>query len=196
MAADELILVAGIAKPHGIRGELRMVSHADSPLVFQDIQRLHLTLPGKRPRPFEIEGLRPHGRFLLVKLAGLDNPEDAGLWRGAEVLVEAGDLPDPDPDEVFLHEIEGCRVVLEDGTPVGVLEGFLDTPEQETWSIRAPGGQEVLFPANEETVAEVDLDDRLITISPPPGLLEIYLAPEKEKPRDESHKHTPRGKTS
>jgi len=63
--------------------------------------------------------------------------------------------------------------VLPGGEPVGLLEGFMDAPGQDLWVIRAEGGREILFPAHEESVVEIDEDGRRIVIDPPPGLLEL-----------------------
>jgi 16S rRNA processing protein RimM len=45
---------------------------------------------------------------------------------------------------------------------------------QEMWTIRTQKGSEVLFPAREELVPELDLRAREAVIDPPPGLLEVY----------------------
>ena len=75
--------------------------------------------------------------------------------------------------------------MAEDGDEIylGLIEDILTPqPEQEVWVIRTDGGQEVLFPAHEETVDEVDLDQGRAVILPPPGLLEIYLQAEQDEP--------------
>ena len=46
---------------------------------------------------------------------------------------------------------------------------------QEIWRIATPDNKEILFPAVPEFVAELDARTRTARISPPPGLLEIYL---------------------
>jgi 16S rRNA processing protein RimM len=43
------------------------------------------------------------------------------------------------------------------------------------WSIRTPDGKEVLFPAVEEFVLDIDLEAGSVRIAPPPGLLDLYL---------------------
>ncbi|MDR3641715.1 MAG: ribosome maturation factor RimM [Humidesulfovibrio sp.] len=181
-----LVAVARVAKAHGIRGELCMDSHADSPLLFAPGATLYLApapLAGKgagRPRPYVIKSVRDNnGRFILA-LEGVADRNAAEALRGAEVLIPEADLPPPDEGEEYLHKLLGSHVFLADETEVGVFTAILDTPGQLTWVITAPasgtkGGAEILFPAVPEFILGLDAEAGRIHIDPPPGLLELYL---------------------
>jgi 16S rRNA processing protein RimM len=176
-----LVAVARVAKAHGIRGELCMDSHADSPLLFAPGATLYLTpaqAVGKgqaRPRPYVIKSARDNnGRFILT-LEGVDDRNAAEALRGAEVLIPESDLPPPDEGEEYLHKLLGSRVFLASGVEIGVFTALLDTPGQLTWVITASGGAEILFPAVPEFILDLDAEAGVIHIAPPPGLLELYL---------------------
>jgi len=192
-----LVAVARVAKAHGIRGELCMDIHADSPLLFVPGSTLFLVLPaaqaptgrgpasrdaGKpprpgagRPRPYVIAVVRENNGRLIVALEGVADRNAAEALRGAEALISEADLPPPDEGEEYLHRLLGARVLLADETPVGVFEAILDTPGQLTWVIKSAQGREILFPAVPEFLLGLDADAGLIHIDPPPGLLELYL---------------------
>lgn len=169
----KLVVIGQVIKPHGIRGEFSVESHADSPRLYSPGRRLMLRAPGKRERAVEVLTCRPHQGRLLLTISGVADRDAAEALRGMEVLVPDADLPELDEGEVYLHEIVGFDVVLEDGAKVGVLEGFLDVPGQDLWVIRSPEGKEILLPAHAETVPEIDMDGRRIVINPPPGLLDL-----------------------
>ena len=61
------------------------------------------------------------------------------------------------------------------GESSGVLDHVLFHGEQELWSILTPEGKEILLPAVPEFVADIDLDTGIIRITPPEGLLELYM---------------------
>lgn len=200
-----LVAVARVAKAHGIRGELCMDIHADSPLLFAPGSTLFLVVPaapakepakapvkgapvgagrpGKaagsgRPRPYVVLTARDHNGRIILTLEGVADRNAAEALRGAEVLISEADLPPPDEGEEYLHKLLGSRVFLADETLVGVFEAILDTPGQLTWVIRAPksqGGKEILFPAVPEFLLGLDAEAQVIHIDPPPGLLELYL---------------------
>lgn len=193
--AHGMVAVAHVAKPHGIRGELCMDSHAGSPLLFAPGQTLFLAVPNLkggglgRPKPFEIAASRQHTGRMLVTLTGVPDRTAADLLRGAEVYVAEADLPPPDEGEEYLFRLLGSKVFLPDqagpdgkeapGAEIGVFEAILDTPGQITWVIRGTGpkggGEEILFPAVPQFILGLDAKRKRIVIDPPPGLLELYL---------------------
>ena len=181
--AHGMVAVAHVAKPHGIRGELCMDSHAGSPLLFAPGHTLFLATPAAgggpgRPRPYTVLASREHTGRMLVTLEGVPDRTAADLLRGAEVFIAEADLPPPDEGEEYLFRLLGSRVELEDGTEVGEFEAILDTPGQITWVIRGTGpkaaGAEILFPAVPQFILGLDAERQRIVIDPPPGLLELY----------------------
>ena len=115
MAAKDLLTCGKVVKPHGLKGEICIIWYADSPLLLQESEKIYLRMPGKRPRAFRLQDLREHRKRLLIQLEQINGRDEAEKWRGAEILCDAGDLPREDDSEVYLYEILGCRVYLEDG---------------------------------------------------------------------------------
>jgi 16S rRNA processing protein RimM len=183
LTQDKLVVIGEVTKPHGVRGEFCVMSHADSPVLYSPGRRLGLRSPGESRRGSPGRDLparwvtvlssRPHQGRMLLTVQGVADRDAADALRGLEVVVPAGDLPPLDQGEVYLHELVGFDAVLPDGVKVGVLKGFLDVPGQDVWIIRAEDGKEILLPAHEATVPKIDMDARRITIDPPPGLLDL-----------------------
>lgn len=100
----------------------------------------------------------------------------AEFLRGQTLLIPESALPELDEDEVYLHDMLGLSVVLDaTGQKLGVLDHVLFHGEQELWSILTPEGKDILLPAVPEFVADIDLDTEIIRITPPEGLLELYM---------------------
>ncbi|GAB7023887.1 ribosome maturation factor RimM [Salidesulfovibrio brasiliensis] len=176
-APDKSFVTVGkVVKPHGIRGEFSMHLYADSPLLFDEIGSVFLFFGKGRPKRFAVSKWRKHKGMILMTLEKVEDRDRAEELRGAEVLVRTRDLPEIDDDEVYLYQLEGLRVELSDGTEVGVLSGFIETPQQETWSITMPNGKELLLPAVPEFVLDIDLDAERIVIDPPEGLLDVCIS--------------------
>lgn len=180
-SAKGFVPLGRVVKPHGVRGELCIKSDADSPSIFGQVPALYLQDGDKAPASFKVRSWREHKEFVLIQLQGVDDRDRAEELRGRTVLVRDEDLPELEDGEHYLYEMMGCRVVLEDGTPVGVLEEFFETAEQDTWVIIDDQNREILLPAVPEFVLDVDLDAEVIVIAPPEGLLDIYLSPVKPK---------------
>jgi 16S rRNA processing protein RimM len=166
-----------VVKPHGLKGELRIDLHAESPSVFDAVKTLQLARPGDRPRTYVLSRWRMHQDRPLLTLEGVDDRDKAEAMRGCLVMARTADLPGLAEDEVYLHQLLGLAVLLPSGERLGVIEGFIDGV-REVWSIRADDGREILFPAEPQFVLAVDPEAGLVRIDPPEGLLELYLSPE------------------
>ncbi len=178
MAAKDLLTCGKVVKPHGLKGELCIIWYADSPLLLQESDKIYLRMPGKRPRAFQPEALREHRKRLLLQLEQITGRDQAEKWRGAEILVHARDLPREEGDEVYLHELLGCRIYLESGEYLGMLQGFVPQKNGEVWQIVDEKGREFLFPAEDDFIVHLDPGEKKAVISPPKGLLELYLGRE------------------
>jgi 16S rRNA processing protein RimM len=60
-----------------------------------------------------------------------------------------------------------------EGTPLGYLEEIIPSPAHDVYVVRREG-KEVLLPAIEEVIVEINLDKGWIKVLPPAGLWEVY----------------------
>jgi 16S rRNA processing protein RimM len=175
MEDGELIRIGEILKPHGVRGEVAASLRLDSPDCLDHLESLFLQRRGQPPREYELHGLREHtGRALLI-FRGVEDRNAAEALRGCAVLIPAAHLSPLQEDEIYLNQLQGCEVVLEDGSPLGRIREVLAPAGNEVWAIDTPDGREVLFPAEEAFILEADPDKGIVRIAPPPGLLDLYL---------------------
>lgn len=170
----KLVNMGRVYKPHGLRGELCIQLHADSLFIFEGLERIYLQLPGKKPKPCVLEAWRPHQGRALVLVDRCQGRDQAEAWTGADVLVRERDLPPRDVDEILPEDLIGLPVMHVDGRTVGVLEDIQEVAGQELWFIRDDRSNEILLPAVDEFVLDIDLEAGVIIIDPPGGLLELY----------------------
>ncbi len=172
---SDLVEIGTLARPHGIRGEVRVNYYADSPDLLRG-GNVYLQAGNRPPRKVEVDTLRMHQGTPLVRFVEAPDRTTAEFLRGQTLLVPEASLPELDEDEVYLHDMLGLSVVLDaTGEQLGTLDHVLFHGEQEVWSILTPDGKEILLPAVPEFVADIDLDAEIIRIAPPEGLLELYL---------------------
>ena len=173
----KLVELGRVQKPHGLRGELCIEPYADSPFIFEGLARVYLQLPGKKPKPCVLESWRPHQGRALITVDRCQGRDQAEAWRGADVLARERDLPPLDENEVRPEDLIGLPVMHVDGSRIGELEDIRDVAGQELWFIRDDAGNEILLPAVDEFVLDIDLEAGVILVDPPEGLLELYQQP-------------------
>lgn len=172
--SEQLVEIGELGRAHGIRGEIRISYYAESAELLRG--EVYLKAGNLPPRRVEVLSFRRHQGGLLALFAGHTDRTSAETLRGQTLLVPESALPDSTDEEIYLYEVIGCTVVL-DATEqeIGRLDHVLFHSEQEVWCILTPEGKEVYLPAVPDFVADIDLDAARIRITPPEGLLELYL---------------------
>lgn len=169
------LVVGRVVKAHGIAGELVVEVRTDDPDARFTPGATLRGRPAKQSeeRPYTIESVREHGGRLLVRFAGVADRSHADSLRGTVLLVDSGDLPPiDDPDEYYDHQLEGLRVRTTAGADVGTVAEVLHTAAGELLAVHS-GDREVLVPFVSAIVTSVSLQDQLVEIDPPDGLLEL-----------------------
>ena len=83
--------------------------------------------------------------------------------------INGCDLPE---DVYYVHDLVGLRVVTSTGDEIGTLEDVLETGSNDVYVVRRPGQKDVLVPAIDGVLLEVDLEGGVVTIEAVPGLLD------------------------
>jgi 16S rRNA processing protein RimM len=124
--------------------------------------------------PFQVlKAVRGRGHILL-RLQGIDSRERAETLVGREVQGEAQRFPELPPGEFYWFQVLGLPVVhAKDGTVLGRLEEIWPTGAHDVYVVRQ-GEREVLLPAVEDVIQEIDLKEGCLKVWPPEGLLELY----------------------
>jgi 16S rRNA processing protein RimM len=170
----DLVTIGEITRAYGLRGEVRVTLLTDDPGRFHRLAECVLWDASRNERETRrIITARHHGEAVVLKLAGCESPEQAAALAGRFVALPRAEALPPPPGRFYPWQLEGCRVVTEDGRDVGQVTGIEHAPAQDLWVVTDGAGSEHLIPAVPEIVADVDLKDRRVVIRPPEGLLEL-----------------------
>jgi 16S rRNA processing protein RimM len=159
------IEIGGIARAHGIRGEVAIVTHDPDSVILETCGTVWID--GVERKILAARNTPQKGWIVL--LDGVVTRNDAEALRGKpiEVSREALELAE---GEVILHDLIGCKVVLPDGTPWGEVAA-VDAGMQDLLVIH-DGDIERLLPLVDEFVTSIDLAAGVVTVDPPEGLPE------------------------
>lgn len=171
---DELVAVARAVKTRGLRGEIVAELLTDFPERFEELENLIAVAPDGRRTPLQLEEHWFHGERIVLKFSGFDSIEEAQALVGFEFAVpetERVQLPD---DEFYDWELAGCRVETIEGERLGTVSDVMRTGGVEMLVVLDDARKrEYLIPLAEEICVEIDVEDKLIHVDPPEGLLEF-----------------------
>lgn len=169
---QDLVRVARIGKPHGIRGDVTVQLYTDDP---ESRFVPGAVLEGRRASAgrdgsLTVSRARWNKDILLLGFEEVADRNGAEELRGTE-LYAAPDEPGED-EGWYEDDLLGLTVVV-DGARIGTVTGLVTGEVQDLLQVGLDAGTEALVPFVEEIVPEVDLQARTVTLDPPPGLLTL-----------------------
>lgn len=105
----------------------------------------------------DVEAVRVTGRAILMKLEGIESPEDVAAVRGSEIVVPREQAAPLDRGEYYCADLEELVVVCE-GARVGGIESIRESGAHPLVEVSTESGERVLIPFTNEFFGEVDLD--------------------------------------
>lgn len=178
---EELVAIARLARTRGIRGELVGDLLTDFPERFENLETVTAVLPanGER-RELKIEKFWFQKDRIVLKFEGFDLIEQAQELTGAEICVPESDAVELEDDEFYDWQLAGCRVETLDGESIGTVRELMRTGGTENLVVIADGGgdkdvvkKDYLIPFAASVCVEVDIENKLIRVDLPEGLLEF-----------------------
>jgi len=167
------LAVGRVLRPHGVRGELRVEIITDCPERLGQHVYLYLAHPDspEKAQRYPVERLRPHKNILLLKLGGCDDRNAAEELRGLLVQIPAEEAAPLEEGEYYYFQLVGMRVETESGEWLGHVAEILETGANDVYVVRGPRG-ELLLPAVEDVVRELDLESRRLVVRLLPGMVD------------------------
>ena len=150
--------------PRGLRGELAVTALTDFPKRFQPGAALWAA--GVR---YTVRRARPHRGALLLELDGIDSREQAAPLRGLLLEVPEHELAPLADGQYYRFQVLGMQVVDPAGRSLGCIEEVLDTGANDVYIVRSAEG-ELLLPAIDEVVKEIDVEGRRMVVELLEGL--------------------------
>ena len=169
---EEVYKIGLFNKPHGIHGELQFTFTDD---IFDrvDCDYLICLLDGIFV-PFFIEEYRFRSdSTALVKLEGIDTAERARMFTKVEVYFPVKHAEEAEDGELSWNFFVGFRMEDVRHGELGEVVEVDTTTVNTLFVVEQEDGEELLIPAQEEFIVEINQEKKLITVELPEGLLNL-----------------------
>jgi 16S rRNA processing protein RimM len=126
---------------------------------------------GSNYQPLQISKTRPHSRGMLLGFEGYQSRDEIAELRNMLVQVRTADRPELPEGDYYHHQLLGLRVVDDNGAGLGSITAIIETGANDVYVIRSESGEEILIPAIESVVKDIDLENNQVTIHLLSGLM-------------------------
>lgn len=170
---EEVFKIGKIGKPHGVKGEVSLMFEDD---VFNrvDADYLVLLIDGILV-PFFFEEYRfKSGETALVKFCDIDTKEQAQELTGCDVYFSRK-LAEESQDAMSLNEAENFSLLdaNNDNRLIGTVKSVDYSTVNTLFNVETPDGKEIMIPASEDFIIDVDTERHIIVVDLPEGLLDL-----------------------
>ena len=174
MRKEECFYLGKIVSKHSFRGEVLVKLDTDEPEIYEQMESVFVSL-GANLVPFFIERSQLHKSSLLrVRFEEVQDEAAADSLMGAELYLPLSTLPRLTGNKFYYHEIIGFSLLDARYGPVGTVTGVNDQASQALIEAEKDG-RSLLIPISDAIIREVDRDNRVIHLTTPEGLLDLYL---------------------
>ena len=169
---DELVAIANIVRPRGLKGEVVAEILTDFPDRFELLDIVTAVREGGEQFELKIEKFWFQNGRVILKFAGYDSIESGETLRNVEICVPESEAVELDDGEYFDWQLAGCKVETIEGQPIGKVRQLIRTGGTELLVIEGET-KEYLIPFANAICVEVDIENGLIRVDPPDGLLDF-----------------------
>jgi 16S rRNA processing protein RimM len=167
----EPVLVGYVRRAHGINGAVIVRPLTDDP-ENRWVAGAEFESDAEAPRSYTVVDASPYRHDLLVRFAEVVDRSGAEALRGTSFTIDADDRRDLDEGEFWVEDLVGCAVVDGDGSSMGVVDHVVFGAAQDRLAVRSDSGI-VEVPFVDAIVPNIDLEGRVVVVTPPEGLFEL-----------------------
>lgn len=151
------VVLGKISGAFGVRGALKVWSFTEPPAGILDYPVWQLQpATDMASRPVRVVSGRPHGKGLVVRLAGIEDRDAAQALTGSAIWVQREQLPELASGEYYWVDLIGLRVQSLDGTFLGRVDRLLETGAHDVMVLAGEGERLIPFVIG-AVVKDVDL---------------------------------------
>lgn len=173
-ADNRLFLIGKITRPHGLRGEVKVMPTTDFPERFEDMTSVIVETPtGIRSR-YNIDSVRYQSGFVIIHFEGVDDVDAAERLRDSNLLVTRDELVPLPEGHYYVFDLIGLDVITEEGEKLGKLTDVFRTGANDVYVVKPDenSSREYLLPAIRDVVKKIDVPGGRMIVHLLPGLID------------------------
>lgn len=161
--------IGQIVNTFGIKGMVKVKPFTDDINRFDRLETIYIKNK-KGNKEYKIQEVKYHKQMVMLKLEGIENPEEAEKLRGSYLLIDR-DKEEPLEEGIYyIVDLLGLEVFSDEGELLGKVDDIFNTGSNDIYVVKDELGKQILLPGTSEVIKDVDLEQGKITVHLIPGL--------------------------
>jgi len=164
VSPEKFIIVGKLGRRRGVRGEINVTPATDFPERFLDLKEIYVETRGAWKRVKILSSTLVGGRPVL-KLSGVNTPEEASKLTNLSLAVTSDQLVDLPDGTFYVFDLVGSAVIdLESEEKLGTIVDVQRYPANDVYLVEDEAGRELMVPAVAEFVKQIDIANKRVVI--------------------------------
>ena len=162
--------IGQIVNTFGIKGMVKIKPFTDDINRFDRLKKIYISNKNGK-KEYQIQEIKYHKNMVLMKLEGIDTPEQADLLRQSYLLVDRADEEPLEEGVYYIVDLLGLEVYTDDNKLLGKVDDIFNTGSNDIYVVKDEMGKQILLPGIPDVLKNVDLEKGRITVHLIPGLI-------------------------
>lgn len=159
---SEYFVIGKIVNTQGIKGEVRVIPTTDDINRFKKLKEVYIFRRGNLDL-YEIETVRFHKQFILLKFKGVDTMNNAELLKNIEIKIPKELAIPCEEDEYYIGDLYGMKVLTDEDEEIGTIEDIIFTGANDVYVVKSKDS-EILIPAIKKCILEVNVNEKIMRV--------------------------------
>ena len=152
---EQLMEIGQIVNTYGIKGFLKVVPYTDDITRFEKLNNIYIQTK-KSLETVTIEEVKYAKNLVLLKIKGIDNINDAEIYKNCYIKIDRSDAVELPEDSYFIIDLIGIKVYTDEGEALGDVIDVFPTGANDVYVVKNELGKQVLLPAIGDVIKNVD----------------------------------------
>lgn len=161
--------IGQIVNTFGIKGMVKVKPFTDDINRFDRLETIYIKNK-KVNKEYRIQEVKYHKQMVMLKLEGIENPEEAENLRGSYLLIDRDKEEPLEEGTYYIVDLLGLEVFSDEGELLGKVDDIFNTGSNDIYVVKDELGKQILLPGTSEVIKDVDLEQGKITVHLIPGL--------------------------
>ena len=161
--------IGQIVNTFGIKGMVKVKSFTDNIERFSNLEKIYIKNKSGQTE-YKIQEVKYHKNMVLIKFEGIENPEQADLLRNSYLIVDRETEEPLEAGRYYIVDMIGLDVFTDDNEYLGKLEDIYNTGSNDIYVVKNELGKQILLPAIEDVIKNIDMDNKKVIVHLIPGL--------------------------
>lgn len=162
--------IGQIVNTFGIKGMVKVKPFTDNIERFSNLEKIYIKNKSGQTE-YKIQEVKYHKNMVLIKFEGIENPEQADLLRNSYLIVDREAEEPLEAGRYYIVDMIGLDVFTDDNEYLGKLEDIYNTGSNDIYVVKNELGKQILLPAIEDVIKNIDMDNKKVIVHLIPGLV-------------------------